>query len=427
MGSHRYFTLPYDRRVDIRPRCDVGRSDAVGGPSEAARHASELVPRWAVLWVHRPARRTGAGGVPRVHEEHRDTRKSGLVFHEGSQLAKGPRAVSSPLGTPNRGPLADSPEVFEGYRPLRAFGPHDEALGNAMVDVTEEARLPVAHLLEVPFRTLRPLPLEGAPEVANTLSHPVHGLGGIDHTVRIRGEVLDAEVHTQDLCGTVGSRVRGRYHDREKPPAVTRKQVTLSTPDSRSENPPLELAHAASGSDTTPQREQGDLVHSLPREDARIVGNGPLRAEVWATVGLGSSCIRHLGDHTDSHLGRESETLADLPIGQVMQSEPFQDLLVKGDTSKPLTRLIEPNHGTAQGLCLTKGKVETGVYSAMHKPYTPYALFKVAWKLNTRHPRSGKSPTISSGARSTVGIYRRPSKSRYGRPFMRWPKREDGK
>ena len=38
-------TPRYDGRVDSVPRRDVRRGDAAGRPSEAARHASEFIPR----------------------------------------------------------------------------------------------------------------------------------------------------------------------------------------------------------------------------------------------------------------------------------------------------------------------------------------------------------------------------------------------
>ena len=64
------FTPRHDGPVGSAPRRDERRGDAVGRPSEAARHTSELVPCRPVLLVHRPALRAHAGRVPGVHEEY---------------------------------------------------------------------------------------------------------------------------------------------------------------------------------------------------------------------------------------------------------------------------------------------------------------------------------------------------------------------
>jgi hypothetical protein len=118
--SPRFFTPRYDGPVDSGPRRDVCRGDAVGRPSEAARHASELVPRRSVLLVHCPARGTGARCVPGVHKDHGNALCLCLVLHEGAQLAEAPREVSSPLGALNRCPLSERrplsrPQVLSGY------------------------------------------------------------------------------------------------------------------------------------------------------------------------------------------------------------------------------------------------------------------------------------------------------------------------
>ena len=49
-----------------------------------------------------------------VHHNHRDTSQSCLVLDKAAELRKGPAGHTSPLRLPERSPLADAFEVFEG-------------------------------------------------------------------------------------------------------------------------------------------------------------------------------------------------------------------------------------------------------------------------------------------------------------------------
>src|SRR5450756_257541 len=84
---------------------------------------------------------TGSAGVPGINIHDLDALECSLVLDEVAQLPEGPTMDDSPLAFPNREPLADSPEVFEGDAPRGVFGPSHQSLADSVVHVGLEASL----------------------------------------------------------------------------------------------------------------------------------------------------------------------------------------------------------------------------------------------------------------------------------------------
>src|SRR5216110_6405 len=155
----------HDRPIDCGPACDIARTDVVGGRGVSTRLADELGLRPAVGLVAMPTLRTGPRRVPWVHQDEGDPGNLALVRHERAELKERPSAVSRALALPNRYPVANPLEVFEGDGATGVFGLRDDALADGVVDVGAEAGLPTREPFQVALGRRSAGLLECAPEV----------------------------------------------------------------------------------------------------------------------------------------------------------------------------------------------------------------------------------------------------------------------
>ena len=98
--------------------------------------------------------------VARVNEEHGDARALRLILDEGAQLSERPARESSTLLPSSPHPLATVPEVFQPYRPLRAFGKLDKLFADYVVGVASEPPFFARELLEAASGGVRGLALK---------------------------------------------------------------------------------------------------------------------------------------------------------------------------------------------------------------------------------------------------------------------------
>ena len=102
-----------------------------------------------VALIDTTAYRAGARGIARVYRDDRHAREGRLVLDKLAKLIKRPVRVSCPLLAPNRYPVTDALEVFEGDpAPGVLRGLHD-TLADAVVGVSLVALLLAGYLAEL--------------------------------------------------------------------------------------------------------------------------------------------------------------------------------------------------------------------------------------------------------------------------------------
>ncbi len=155
-----------------------------------------------------PAFRAFLTGIARIDVVDRHACKTRLVLYEGPKLTKRPTTVqSSALLPPSPRPRADTLEVFEGYRPLRALGKLDDAFADLVVSIRGEAALSAGQLLQTaPFR-LGASALQLSPESSSSSAYTVDRRARMDVPVRVGCNVPDPEVHPE--CSFGNKRLRG--------------------------------------------------------------------------------------------------------------------------------------------------------------------------------------------------------------------------
>src|SRR5262245_6463864 len=140
-------------------------------------------------------------GFARVDRHDRDARHPGLVLHERAQLKERPSRMPGALPLPNRGPLANPLEVFQGDSAIGAFGTRHDGLADDVVLMSSEPGFPARKLLEAFLGSPSSLTLESSPAPVVSLPDLLDRFARIGLAVAVRREVDDAEVHSQEVGG----------------------------------------------------------------------------------------------------------------------------------------------------------------------------------------------------------------------------------
>jgi len=136
-------TAGHHRPSDIGPFADSDSGIDIGRGRMPTHDTRELSLRASVGLLAVAADRTGTARVARVDRHNRHPGPARLVADELPQLRTGPVVVSRPLLPPlSPRPLANVRQFLQRNRPLRAFGPGNKPLADAVVRILLKARGP---------------------------------------------------------------------------------------------------------------------------------------------------------------------------------------------------------------------------------------------------------------------------------------------
>jgi hypothetical protein len=171
----------------------------VGKSGEPARHTGEKTLTLPVLFIDVATLRAGTGGVPGIHENHRDTRSFRLA-DKRPELGKRPGRESGAPATSNRYPHADARKVLKGYRARCAFRLRHNLFADTVVHILGKPRLFAGKLLQPPLGRSGAFGLKLGPESPMTVTDVVNLAGGMNYTVGVDRDVLDAKIDTEGFC-----------------------------------------------------------------------------------------------------------------------------------------------------------------------------------------------------------------------------------
>ena len=137
-----------DSRVDVRVEC------------EAALQAGKLVLGLSVLLAGMPRVRALPAAVAGIDRDQENTCQRSLLAQKGAKLMERPTAQSGTLLFPNRYPVVDALQLFQGDAALGAFGLGNDLLQDAVIHVSSEASFFATELFELPFGAARALLLQ---------------------------------------------------------------------------------------------------------------------------------------------------------------------------------------------------------------------------------------------------------------------------
>src|SRR5258708_8369179 len=155
------------------------------------------------MFVDTTTCRAGARCVPRVNVDHFYPVESRLVQYLLLKTVKCPAMQGGSLRLPNRYPVTDTAQVFQGDPALSVLSLNQDAFTDAMVRVVGEALLLACKLAQTALGRLGAFDLQLASQVSMPMADVIDAAAFVDFSVAIYGNVNDATVNTQerlDLC-----------------------------------------------------------------------------------------------------------------------------------------------------------------------------------------------------------------------------------
>lgn len=268
--------------------------------------------------------RTGARGIPRIDEVDRHTLQRSLIDDKRPQLREGPRMECCALRPPSLHPRANVRQVFQRYRPLRAFGLRNNPFGETVVDVFGELAFLAGKLFQTAMATFRAFLLQLTAQSAMSIANILDRFAGMDFAIAIGSDVGHAQVDTERAVNIDRFGCRDFTRRKQIPATVNVGKVGLAT--AMLEQFALAFTtHEGDrlSPDKCPDRDQ--RVGQGIRQDAIVVRNGAVGSKRALCLSVEFVGIGNFGDTTDDHLRGQLKHLAHVVVHQ-----PLQWKLAKG-------------------------------------------------------------------------------------------------
>lgn len=327
--------------------------------------------------VNTTAYRTRSGSIAWVNQQDTNASQLGLVLNESPQLIERPGVVGTTLRPFYRCPLSNARQVLKGNpaRGVKSF--RNQPLTDNVVYMPGKARLLAPPLLQQTLGRLRTLPLQFGTEPGVSGADTVQRGPTVHVAVTVRGNIDDAQVYTKPIIVLDGRSFGNVHHDSQVEHAVTEDKVSLSA---YSPEPlGLVLAHDDGNKQSARQGKDAYAVQSLPREDALVVDNRAVLAELDALGLVPLVRLSHLTHNTDGHLRLQAKAFPQGLVDELLQGKLVSRLLLKGNIGHVVTRLVETLHcGKQRGVllwCGCKFDHQRCVHALIIEHFTQYVKY----------------------------------------------------
>ena len=206
-----------------------------------------------------------------LYWHHFHTGKRRLVFNISSQLRKCPLTHAISLLFPERCPVSDAFEVFDGHSPTGVCSFRNDLLCNRMVGIRFKSSLSTRERFQFTFGVQRPFAVTFLPgrfslkrslHLYIMLSCPLDIIALMHLTVAVNGEIDDAEIHSDEIGHRLRRDFRYLNGHKQKPLAVLALyQVALPVFSIKSFG--LVLTHHNRNDGPAFDRQQRNTVNSL--------------------------------------------------------------------------------------------------------------------------------------------------------------------
>src|SRR5579863_315017 len=150
-----------------------------------------------------------------VNRHHAHAVPLRLVFDELAQLPKRPGMQDSALALPNRYPLADALEIFQSDTPFGALRRRNQSFADAVVGIRGKPPFTPTAFLQQTLRRLGVLLLQLGAQATEPRAH-IGDVVALHHlAIRGSGDVLNAQIHTNELTGLCGVWLRDINRDQQ--------------------------------------------------------------------------------------------------------------------------------------------------------------------------------------------------------------------
>src|ERR1700733_15439779 len=146
-----------------------------------------------------PRVRALAAAVAGIDRDQENTRQRSLLAQKDAKLMERPTAQSGRLLFPNRYPVVDALQLFQGDAALGAFGLGNDLLQDAVIHVSSEASFFATELFELPFGAARALLLQFRAQRTSAIANLVDLASRQLLAIGGGGDGFDAEINPRKV------------------------------------------------------------------------------------------------------------------------------------------------------------------------------------------------------------------------------------
>ena len=351
---------------------------------EAALQAGKLVLGLSVLLGGMPRVRALAAAVAGIDRDQQNTCQRSLLAQKGAKLMERPTAQSGTLLFPNRYPVVDALQLFQGDAALGAFGLGNDLLQDAVIDVSSKTSFFATELFELPFGAARALLLQFRAQrtsaIANLVDLPSRQLLAIGGG----GDGFDAEINPKKVLYHAWLRVRNFARRSNVELAFVVDQVRLAMLGLQQ----FFLALPGRIGDLEPSR-CGPDAHPIRLEcqDAGIVADGTLPGKAWLGFLVQFISVGNLSQDVYDYLSSQREQFFRLVVKQLMERELRENLTAPGLFAHPVAAGVCLLHRLQQCLALVSICIQPDFRCKLQHPKNTTERMRVPVALRTtRYP-----------------------------------------
>ena len=341
------------------PGCNITSADMIGVGRKTASGADEVGLRSPVRLVYVSTLGARPTRVARVHSLKGHPRQSSLVGKERSQLEERPGMQHAPLSFSYGYPSSDAREVLDGDSATGVFSFADYCLTDHVVGVGMEVCLPSSELAQMPFGALGARPLKSCSELGVPTTRGKHSFARMRQTVRINGEVSDAQVHAQPFLGTYGRAV-GHLDSHEKVEAsLSIDQVRLTS--CAVEPSTVVFADCTRDNHASINCEEAHTIKPFFEAiNPLVIGDSSEWFECATLRPIATVDLADLRYCSNGMLGRQAINFAKISVIELLETNLVGRFQFEGTLREPAARLIHPPHR------FQKTGLLVGVYEQLH-------------------------------------------------------------
>jgi hypothetical protein len=274
---------------------------------------------------------TCAAGIAGIHDDNSHPSQLRLVLDKQAELTEGPSVSSGSLIPPNRGPFADSREVFKGYRTTSAFGGGNDTLADSVVHIPSEKSLVPTHALEMPLGASGAATLKPGSEGGESLSAGLDYVACVRASIGVGGETNDSEVHADSIFWLDRRSIGQINRDVEKELSAVLAVHEIGLPLDVPATLLVVLAEDAGQKKASRDGVDANPVRSLERQDAIIVDHGGMRLKRGTYFLVALKGLDGLADGPDGELRGQAIFGADVGVAPPVDRRLRKYLCLKGN------------------------------------------------------------------------------------------------
>ena len=311
------------RRIDCRPSRYFTRRSGICIIGVSASYADKFRLAFTVSSIDTPTLRTSPGCVARIDEPNRDTCSLGFIQDKALHLIKAPAVQTAALRSLSPYPSANPFEIFHRDTAPGAFGSTNYFLRNYVIHVASESLLFAATAAQQTLRGLRAFLLQLAAQTNIARSFAGDGRARESRAIASLGDRHESHINA-DPAEHLAFFLIGHVNRREEEPfLVAINQIRFTTLEAKQ----FLMVIAADKRDLGATVECPDVRNAflhVPRQNARIVRDRAVLAELAADLAVKLVSVRHLGVEPNDNLSGQREFVADRSI-----AKPVQRVLTK--------------------------------------------------------------------------------------------------